>query len=334
MRGLPAANPGTGTPDRDLRITTLAVTTPINSPDLRPADTFEDAMNTDVTPGAPLPETGDPTLIATEASHNPSAKGSAPTDTGSPVTTATKNPPPTNVKHTIATNAEDTTAINPKDLTAANTENPTATNAKNPTTTDAGNPTRTSAKDLHSPSSLVSLDDINEANVPAFLLRHGKGRRQVNIFDYLRKVEDPHFQEVLLHYLRFEINDKSQTGGSLPTTNRPVEISQWTTKARPAIIPDYMSSGRTFTDFVDSAFGWWASIQPAWRKFDRSVTSREVKGGWEVIYSPRINGFLNVVILAYWWIRILGEHKPEGDLRADYEFFAADVAWVLSKLSN
>ncbi|KAF9789420.1 hypothetical protein BJ322DRAFT_1000967 [Thelephora terrestris] len=123
-------------------------------------------------------------------------------------------------------------------------------------------------------------------------------------------------------------------GGSLSTANRPIEIALWTSKAHPAGIPDYTTGGRTFTNFVDSAFGWWTSIQPPWRKFSRSTTSRKVKGGWEALYSPRINGLLNVVILAYWWIRILEECKPEDGLRADFEFFAADVAWVLSKLSN
>ena len=47
--------------------------------------------------------------------------------------------------------------------------------------------------------------------------------------------------------------------------------------------------------------------------------SRKVSGDWEVLYAPRINGLLNVVMLVYWWIRILEEHKPEGGVRADYK---------------
>lgn len=84
--------------------------------------------------------------------------------------------------------------------------------------------------------------------------------------------------------------------------------------------------------FVDSVFVWWGSIQPAWRIFDRNCVSREVCGGWDALHSPRTNGLLNVVILAYWWIQVLNEHGPEGSVRADYEFFVEDVTWVFSRL--
>ena len=39
-------------------------------------------------------------------------------------------------------------------------------------------------------------------------------------------------------------------------------------------------------------------------------------------------------MLVYWWIKILEEDKPEDGGRADYEFFAEDVAWVLSNLAK
>jgi hypothetical protein len=178
------------------------------------------------------------------------------------------------------------------------------------------------------------LKNIDEASIPSFLLRHGKGKREVNIFNYLQEVEDPHFQQVLSHYLRFEINDKSGMGGSLPTANRPTEISQWTSRARPANLPDYTKAGRTFADYVDSVFTWWSLIQPSWRTFERGRVSRKVLGEWDVLYAPRINGLLNVVMLVYWWIKILEEHKPEDGRHADYVFFAEDVAWVFSKLTD
>jgi hypothetical protein len=185
-----------------------------------------------------------------------------------------------------------------------------------------------------SPSSPASWNDIDESCVPAFLLRHGKGKREVNIFKYLHNVEDPHFQQVLLHYLHFEMNAESGVAMALPTGNRPVEIGQWTSRARPAIIPNYTAGGRTFKGFTDSVLAWWASIQPSWRTFERGSVSREVKGGWDVLRTTRINGLLNIVILVYWWVRILEEEEPEGGVRADYEIFAEDVAWVFSNLAT
>jgi hypothetical protein len=86
--------------------------------------------------------------------------------------------------------------------------------------------------------------------------------------------------------------------------------------------------------FVDSIFAWWSSLQPSWRPFERGVVSREVHGEWGHLCAPRINGLLNVVILVYWWSRILEEQKPADSIRADYHFFADDVSWVLSNLST
>ena len=154
----------------------------------------------------------------------------------------------------------------------------------------------------------------------------------MDIFAYLNKINDPHFRQLLFHYIQFEANEKSGATGSLPTKKRPLEISQWTSRARPASLPDFHKGKRTFQMFVDSVFVWWGSIQPAWRIFDRNCVSREVCGGWDALHSPRTNGLLNVVILAYWWIQVLNEHGPEGSVRADYEFFVEDVTWVFSRL--
>jgi len=186
----------------------------------------------------------------------------------------------------------------------------------------------------HSPPLQASAISIDVDNVPAFLRSHGKGKREVDIFNYLNNVEDPHFRQVLLHYIRIEAGHKSVVDGSLPTAKRPVEISQWSSRARPANIPDFTKGKRTFSDFVDSVFTWWGSIQPDWRSFERGSISRDVRGEWDVLYAPRVNGLLNVVMLVYWWVRILEEQKPKGSVRADYERFAGDVAWVFSNLSD
>ena len=189
----------------------------------------------------------------------------------------------------------------------------------------------TASHSLHPP---VLSSDIDVDSVPAFLRSHGKGKRKVNIFGYLDKVKDPRFQQVLQHYIHIEANDRSGVSGSLPTAKRPVEISEWLSRARPDYLPDFTKGKRSFSDFVDSTFAWWGSIQPRWRSFERGIVSREVCGEWDVLYAPCINGLLNVVILVYWWARILEEQKPKEGVRADYEQFAEDVAWVLSNLSN
>ena len=256
------------------------------------------------------------------------------TDTEDPVTdtqgaTVTDTEDPTTDTEDPTINGTEVTSAADAEVSVTDTEVATATLTKIIGITPTTNPTAT----LHPPT-LASLNDIDKAGVPAFLLRHGKGKREVNIFGYLDEVTDAHFRQVLFQYLRFEINDRSGAAGSLPTKGRPVEISQWTARARPAGIPDFTKGGRTFTDFVDSVLRWWSSIRPSWRTFERSKPSREVRGGWDVLHAPRINGLLNVVMLVYWWASILEEHKPEDGVREDYEFFADDVAWVLSNLTT
>lgn len=84
---------------------------------------------------------------------------------------------------------------------------------------------------------------IDMEKAPAFLRCHGKGNRRVNILKYLNELQDPHFHEVLLYYINFETNDKSNINGLLPTAGWPSEISQWTSRARPANLPDYTKDG-------------------------------------------------------------------------------------------
>ena len=186
--------------------------------------------------------------------------------------------------------------------------------------------------DLTSDDSLPPPTPIKTGDVPTFLRHHGRGKRVVDIFAYLDKVKDPHFQRILFHYIQFEAGDKSGAGGTLPTAGRPAEITWWTSRARPSDVPDLLKGGRTLKTFTDSILGWWGSIQPSWRTFERGGASREVNGSWEGLYAPRINGLLNIVILAYWWASILGKDGLEDGDRENYEFFADDVAWVLSKL--
>ena len=173
---------------------------------------------------------------------------------------------------------------------------------------------------------------INPEAVPPFLRDHGKGTRWVNIFAYLKEVQDPRFQQVLTNYLSFEINDKSGLHGTLPTPNRPPQVGQWIAKARSTNLPDYKKGGRMFSMFVDTIFTWWSSLQPPWRSFERGIVSRQVQGSWGSLHCPHINGLLSIVILVYWWSHILDEEDPEDGVCADYNFFADDVAWVLSNL--
>ena len=287
-------------------------------PDLQPANISVDAVDDSLGGNIPHVASTSP-LPATDADV------ALITDADIPSATDANTPPPTEAETEPSTHLE-TPLITDTEVTGATAENPVSATSTPRSSVIA--PTVASCPPLP-----ALPDNIDERTVPGFLLRHGKGKREVNIFRYLNEVKNPRFRQVLLRYIHLETNDKSGVGGFLPTAGRPVEIGSWTTKARPEMVQDYAKGKRTFQAFVDSAIAWWGSIQPSWRSFELGEVSREVRGGWDALYALRINGLLNVVILVYWWARVLEEqHVGDGTL-ADYEQFSDDVAWVLFNLS-
>ena len=79
---------------------------------------------------------------------------------------------------------------------------------------------------------------------------------------------------------------------------------------------------------------WWIYIQPEWREIGIATVSRVGRdsfGDWERLYQPGNNGLLNVLILAYWWARILEEWGSPVD--GTYSWFVSDVSWVLTQLT-
>ena len=232
-----------------------------------------------------------------------------------------------------ASHTNDLPRAKPMALAVTDTEPTNTTDDTAPSDSAPGDSTSDHTEpDLVPDSSPPPTTLIKAGDVPTFLRHHGRGKRAVDIFAYLNEVKDPHFQRILFHYIRFEASDESGAGGTLPTAGRPAEITWWTSRARPSDIPDLSKGSRTLKTFTDSVLRWWGSIQPSWRTFRQGEASREVNGSWESLRAPRINGLLNVVVLAYWWVSVLNEGNLEDGVREDYKFFADDVAWVFSKL--
>ena len=191
-----------------------------------------------------------------------------------------------------------------------------------------GNIASTSAKRVRKPVGTpvapsqppLPLPAPDPSEVPAFLF--GK----YDVYAYLSSVNETGFRSLLKVYISFELADRSCIRSSHSTTHRPAAIGWWTSRARPNRSPPYDS----LKSFTKSITKWWISLQPHWRKIKPGTVSR-IEGDWEFIYKPGVNGFLNVVILAYWWARILGERGCDVD--ATYSWFVSDVEWVLSQLT-
>lgn len=159
------------------------------------------------------------------------------------------------------------------------------------------------------------------AAIPAFLT----GRH--NIYIYLSTVEESGFQDLLNNYVLFERTNRSHIRGALGTNGRPKAIGWWSGRARPDRLPPYDS----LKSFTSSIVKWWILLQPEWRNIESGEISRGV-GDWERLYQPGTNGLLNIVVLAYWWAKILDQREAVVD--RTYAWFVADVAWVFSQLTE
>lgn len=172
-----------------------------------------------------------------------------------------------------------------------------------------------------------------ESRIPDFLTA------KQDIYGYLVDVSEPRFKALLKNYITFELADRSGFRGNLPTTHRPKAVTWWSSRARPNKLPPYDS----LTSFGKSIVKWWISIQPDWRRpgLTCGKTSRDEGYGntsedegscWERLYQPGVNGLLNVIIVVYWWARILEERSESAD--AAYNWLVSDVTWVLSQLTR
>ena len=191
----------------------------VSSPDLQPLDVSEDTMDVDDSLGDGVPHANGRTL----------SSSSDISSTGTQATHDTDILPVMDIIVSPGTDAEVTTQVT---ASAATKFFPKATPS-------ADSSVITPKITSHLLPLSASSNDIDVDSVPAFLHSHGKGKRKVNIFGYLNKVKDPRFQQVLQHYIRIEANDRSGVSGTLPTAKRPVEIGEWTTRARPERLLDF-----------------------------------------------------------------------------------------------
>lgn len=181
-------------------------------------------------------------------------------------------------------------------------------------------PIGTSAISLHPPPSSPTPDPHLKLVIPDFLF--GK----YNIHGYLTNVKEAGFRALLENYIKFELSDRSGIHGVLPTARQPNAVTWWNNRARIDKLPPFDS----LNSLTKNIITWWTFIQPDWRRIQLSETSR-TEGDWERLYKPGVNGLLNVVILTYWWARILEEREESPD--EPYFWFVSDVMWILSQLT-
>ena len=208
--------------------------------------------------------------------------------------------------------------------------------------TESYNTTRIEADYIHEPADSLRADPLQLASpradppqpaspecepisgsksaIPDFLTA------KQDIYGYLSSIGEAGYQDLLKTYITFELANHSPIRGTLTTARRPKGVTWWSGRARPNKLPPYDS----LNSFTASITEWWVFIQPPWHRIEPGKVSH-TDGDWERLYQPGINGLLNVVVLAYWWARILEEREALID--DTYSWFVSDVTWVLSRLT-
>jgi len=270
------------------------------------------------------PETGTEPDTGTELETNPEA-GRAELETEIPGVTSARFPS----THTNNLTRRTTTTAMPTRCVSPDMDVDVVVNGSG-TSSGTGDTARVSARRSRKPVNTPAapsqppspaIPDLGSRSmVPDFLL--GKN----DIYGYLSCVEETRFCNLLTAYITFESANHSCIRSGHSTANRPNAIRWWTGRARPNRLPPFDS----LKSFTKSILLWWTTIQPHWREIQPGTISR-VEGDWEYLYKPGVNGFLNVVILAYWWVKISEERGC--DIDEMYSWFVADVTWVLSQLT-
>jgi hypothetical protein len=87
------------------------------------------------------------------------------------------------------------------------------------------------------------------------------------------------------------------------------------------------------TEYGQSWWMWWKTLQPKWRDIGEGKLSREVPEGeeWSQICRGGANGFFMIVLTLGWWIMAADQNTEQ---RTDENLCLAmeDVEWVLDRM--
>ncbi|TRM61981.1 hypothetical protein BD626DRAFT_404596 [Schizophyllum amplum] len=140
----------------------------------------------------------------------------------------------------------------------------------------------------------------------------------------------PQYLGVLAAWLSLEAKwgyDASKGTSCKGTGERPELLDKWIRGGRAPRVRK-VPAVEDVSTFERQVWGWWAGLQPAWRKMDvdgRPSEDREMdsSGDWGVLEVHGQNGMLNAVAVACWWGVAL-----EGHSSRSWERFLDDVSWV------
>ncbi|PPQ78995.1 hypothetical protein CVT26_003941 [Gymnopilus dilepis] len=134
------------------------------------------------------------------------------------------------------------------------------------------------------------------------------------------------WQLMTAEWVRFEkLNNFEESSKKLKPTNRPAAVGDWIKRARSSTYRPNIDVNKFQSDF----WAWYCNIQPKWRSISDGNTPMEVRGKWDEVDVPGVNGWPSVVAALFFWGVALGQARNQSD-----SWYSAvnDAYWVLNQL--
>ncbi|PPQ81800.1 hypothetical protein CVT26_010043 [Gymnopilus dilepis] len=110
-------------------------------------------------------------------------------------------------------------------------------------------------------------------------------------------------------------------------THRPSVVSDWIKRARSSTYRPQIDARKFQKEF----WTWWAFIQPQWRSIKDGDAPQVVKGNWDAVDVPGVNGWPSVLVALFFWGNALGANWKT---TASWMNAVEDVYWVLVRVRS
>ncbi|THU91227.1 hypothetical protein K435DRAFT_674504 [Dendrothele bispora CBS 962.96] len=126
----------------------------------------------------------------------------------------------------------------------------------------------------------------------------------------------------------------------LSKNDRPRVLEAWLKSKRKVVCPGPMEE-MSVDEMESDTVVWWNSIQPEWRtlpwdgpEIKDGEWVREVKGDWDHLRTPGINGLYSVLACMQWWLILEQEEEMDSDMASwNWKKVLSDIVWVIKTMA-
>ncbi|THU82147.1 hypothetical protein K435DRAFT_692084, partial [Dendrothele bispora CBS 962.96] len=149
------------------------------------------------------------------------------------------------------------------------------------------------------------------------------------------------WEEAKSALLSLEASTKFKTTlKALPSSKRPQAVSDWVHSGRTDTLPACLCNDGDVVKLEKDVLTWWNKLQPSWRKLTEEelptrAWSQEVKGSWEVLACPGVNGLYSVMACLQWWMILLPSVDGDSDAAPEaWKDLIKDLVFVIDSVAE